>query len=101
MQNGNLKCNATNCAHNESYECRAGAIEVGGRQAVITSETYCSSFIDRANNGFTNCQDCGCTKPQNIKCEARNCKYNENLYCIAENVIINENDASCKTFVQK
>ena len=47
MQNGKLKCNATNCAHNESCECRAGAIEVGGREAVTTSETCCSSFVDR------------------------------------------------------
>ncbi len=101
MQNGNLKCNATNCAHNESCECRAGAIEVGGREAVTTSETCCSSFVDRVNSGFTNCEDCGCTKTQNIKCEACNCKYNENLCCMADDVRINEKDASCQTFVQK
>lgn len=101
MQNGNLKCNATNCAHNENCQCRAGAIEVEGREAFMTSDTYCASFVDRVNSGFTNCEDCGRTKPENIKCEARNCKYNENLYCMADYVRINENDTSCQTFVQK
>ena len=101
MQNENLKCNATNCAHNESHECRAGAINVAGREAITTSETVCSSFVDRANSGFTNSADGGYTKPQNIKCEARNCKYNENLLCKADDVRINANDASCETFVQK
>ena len=52
------------------------------------------------NSGFTNCEDCGCTKTQNIKCEACNCKYNENLCCMADDVRINEKDASCQTFVQ-
>ncbi|MDZ4910828.1 DUF1540 domain-containing protein [Clostridium perfringens] len=101
MQSGNLKCNATNCVHNESSECRAGAINVAGREAITTSETGCSSFVDRSNSGFTNSADRGSTKPQNIKCEASNCKYNENLLCTADDVRINANDASCETFVQK
>lgn len=101
MENGNLKCNATNCVHNESHECRAGAINVAGREAVTTSETGCSTFVDEANGGFTNSADGGYTKPQNIKCEARNCKYNENLLCTADDVRINANDASCETFIQE
>lgn len=34
MQRGILKCDATNCVHNRSYECKAGTIHVSGRGAV-------------------------------------------------------------------
>ena len=39
MQNGNLSCNATNCTHNFGCQCKAGAINVGGRSAVEISGT--------------------------------------------------------------
>ena len=101
MPEKNLNCFATNCAHNEYCECKAGAIRVGGREAVSTGDTFCSSFIDKSMGGFTNSVDNGLTTPQNIKCEAKNCKYNDNKACTAQDVRINENDASCETFVQK
>lgn len=100
MQNSNLRCNAKNCAYNQYSECRAGAIKVGGSQAVSTEDTFCSSFMDKSLAGFTNSLDNGYTAPENIKCEARNCKYNESKACKAQDVKINENDASCETFIQ-
>ena len=39
MQKRNLKCNATNCAFNQSMECSAGAISIRGAQAVTTDGT--------------------------------------------------------------
>ena len=99
MQNGNLKCNAEDCAYNHSLECKAGGIKVGGRQATSTSETVCASYVNRANNGFTNAIDNGYASTSDIKCEAENCKYNENLLCKAESVKINSSDSSCDTFL--
>ncbi|MEG0857889.1 MAG: DUF1540 domain-containing protein, partial [Terrisporobacter sp.] len=98
MQGGNLKCSATNCAFNQSSECRAGAINIRGAQAVTTAGTGCSSYVDRSSNSFTNCADCGCTDPSNIRCEACNCTYNENKNCTADNVRIDAYKACCDTF---
>ena len=39
MQRGILKCDATNCVHNRSYECKAGTIHVSGRGAVEVEGT--------------------------------------------------------------
>lgn len=98
MQNGNLKCNAMTCAHNQNMECRAGAIRVAGAQATTTSQTTCSSYVDKSSNAFTNTVDCGCTEPGNISCEACNCTYNSNKNCTADNVTIDASKASCDTF---
>ena len=69
MQRGNLKCNATNCAHNQDYECKAGAIHVS-----LTTE------------------------PCDIKCEAHNCIYNQHKECHSEKIQIDELNACCDSF---
>lgn len=99
MQKRNLKCNATNCAFNQSMECSAGAINIRGAQAVTTDGTTCSSYVDRSSNSFTNGVNYVRTNPNNISCEACNCTYNENKNCTAENVIIDAHKASCDTFI--
>lgn len=96
-----LQCSATNCAYNKSYECRAGAIKVGGYEADTTKETYCDSFISQKNSELTNSVDRGCTEPNDIKCEAHKCKYNENERCTADSVKINRDDTSCETFIKR
>lgn len=96
-----LECSATNCTYNENYLCKAGAIKVGGREAVTTDQTYCDSFIDAKNGEFTNNVGNECTKTETIKCEAYKCRYNENEHCTAENVKINKNDTSCQTFIKE
>lgn len=108
MENSNLRsgcdklqCSAVNCTYNESYECRAGAIKVGGREAVTTDETYCDSFVDQKDGGLTNSVENGCTNPNNIKCEALKCKYNESERCVADNVKINKDNTSCQTFIKR
>lgn len=101
MYGDDLKCNATNCAHNENHECMAGQILVVGSEANSTEDTYCGTFVDKEESGFTNVENNGYTSPQNIKCEAYKCKYNENLNCTADYVKINEDDASCETFIEK
>ena len=100
MSNGNLNCSATNCAHNNGGNCYAGGINVAGSSATTTSNTCCSSFVDKSNAGFTNCGDgCKCTKTNNISCQAGNCKYNSLGACTANSVQINAQSASCETVI--
>ena len=120
MQSGNLKCNATNCAHNREYECKAGHIHVSGLGAVSVEGTSCTSFVDResisltnsvagdarekesffnsSNHSFVNSSGNETTDPSNIECEAHNCKYNENKNCHAKNVEIDSLNVCCDSF---
>ena len=100
MSNSNLKCSATNCAHNNCGNCYAGGINVAGQSATTTAQTCCSSFEDRSNAAFTNCTSCSdhCTCTSDIHCDATNCKYNQNSCCTSNNVNINAATASCETF---
>lgn len=120
MQRGNLKCNATNCMHNQDYECKAGAIHVSGLGAVSIEGTTCTSFVDRdsssfvnslagdpnekesffnsSNSSFVNSVGDSTTKPCDIKCEAHNCMYNEHKECHAEKVVIDADNACCDSF---
>lgn len=94
----NLKCNATNCAFNKRMDCRAGAINIRGEEAVKIPETSCSSYVNRSSNVFNNAVDYAQTSPESIICEARNCTYNENRSCKAEDVRIDAYKAACDTF---
>lgn len=120
MQRGNLKCDATECAHNIDYECKAGVIHVSGFGAVSIEGTSCTTFVDRnsssivnslagdpnekesffnsSNSSFVNSAGDLTTEPCNIKCEAHNCIYNENKECHADNVKIDAYNAYCDTF---
>ena len=44
MQNGNLKCNATECAYNQDHKCKAGSIHVSGKGATSLEGTTCLTF---------------------------------------------------------
>ena len=98
MQRGNLKCNATDCMHNQDYECKAGAIHVSGLGAVSIEGTTCTSFVDRDSSSFVNSVGDSTTKPCDIKCEAHNCMYNEHKECHAEKVVIDADNACCDSF---
>ncbi|MBC5996763.1 DUF1540 domain-containing protein [Romboutsia ilealis] len=120
MQRGNLKCNATDCAHNQDYECKAGSIHVSGLGAVSTEGTTCTSFVDRDsssyvdrmaenseekeqffnsfNSNFVNGVGDSTTQPCDIKCEAHNCIYNDNKECHADCVQIDAYNACCDSF---
>ncbi len=94
----NLKCNVRNCTFNHNMNCNAGAINIKGADALTTSETTCSSYVDRSANAFTNSVSNIKTTPNNISCEAYHCTYNKNMNCSASNVSIDVNKASCETF---
>ena len=120
MHRGILKCDATNCVHNRSYECKAGTRHVSGRGAVEVEGTSCTTFVERdsssitnslagypsekesffnsSNNSFVNSSGQSTTQPSDIRCEAHNCIYNENKECYAENVQIEQVNAYCNSF---
>ena len=120
MQRSYLKCNATNCAHNQDYECKAGAIHVSGLGAVSIEGTNCTTFVDRnssslsnsiagninekesffnsSNSSFVNSVGSSTTEPCDIKCEAHNCIYNQHKECHAEKVQIDQLNACCDSF---
>ena len=54
MQRGNLKCDATNCAYNKDYECKAGRIHVSGLGTVSVEGTNCTTFLDRDSSSLVN-----------------------------------------------
>ena len=54
MQRGILKCDATTCVHNRSYECKAGTIHVSGRGAEEVEGTSCTTFAERDSSSITN-----------------------------------------------
>ncbi|WP_455539158.1 DUF1540 domain-containing protein [Terrisporobacter sp.] len=120
MHRGNLKCNATNCAHNQDYECKAGNIHVSGLGAISIEGTNCTTFTHIDNSSFLNCLNKdpnekesffnssnssfvdnpsnSTTHPCDIKCEAHNCKYNKNKDCSADFVQIDSLNACCDSF---
>ena len=120
MQRGNLKCDATNCAYNKDYECKAGRIHVSGLGAVSVEGTNCTTFVNRdssslvnslagdvrekesffnsSNSSFVNSVGDSTTEPSDIECEAHNCKYNNHKVCYADSVKISEDNECCYTF---
>ena len=98
----NLHCAASNCSFNEAGSCYASNISVEGFQANITPETYCNTFRNVADFGFSNSVDSSnLTNTQNISCSASNCAYNNCGGCSASHVDINFSNNSCETFVMR
>ncbi len=95
----NLTCSSSNCVHNSCGECHAGAITINGYGANSSSQTTCSSFLDRENAAFVNAVDSSnAVDPNDIKCNATNCCHNCNMSCNADNVTIDAANARCDTF---
>ena len=98
----NLHCSSSNCSFNKGGNCYASNIKVEGFDASITPETYCNTFKDSAEFGFSNNADpASLTNTQNISCSAENCSYNSCGGCNASHVDINFSNNSCETFIMK
>ena len=97
--NSNLNCLVSNCAYNKTGYCYASHIKVEGFEATVTPETYCESFINKAEANFTNSvSDDTLTNTQSISCSAKNCTYNFYGGCNADHVLISTRDSKCDTF---
>ena len=42
-----IKCEATNCVHNENEQCKAGNIGIVGKHASYSEQTECGTFKSR------------------------------------------------------
>lgn len=89
-----ISCDVTKCEYNTDGGCRLSGIEVGTKQAKMTDETRCESFVP-SGHGAKN--SCGCSSDacriSEIKCSAEKCKYNDDGECEAKTVEI----SPCKT----
>ncbi|AYE34618.1 DUF1540 domain-containing protein [Clostridium septicum] len=45
-----IKCEATNCIHNNNCQCEAESVDVAGVSACTSEQTECSSFCCRIKN---------------------------------------------------
>lgn len=43
----NIECEATKCVYNENSKCSADQIHVGNQNACNSSETCCSTFVEK------------------------------------------------------
>lgn len=82
-----IKCDVTNCSHNNSGVCYADRVNIGGDGASSGETTCCGSFLDeRLYSKLTNCA--GCSKKDNVSlvCKAEECIYNKNQLCSLEEI---------------
>lgn len=97
-----LSCCADTCEHHKDGYCSLNCIEVGGRQADMSSGTCCSSFVEKSES-FTN-RSVIASPYSDIKCEAENCQYNYDCHCEADYVDVaghcacESKETLCSTF---
>lgn len=87
-----LTCNVGNCGNNEHGFCCVGSIEIGGKNALESAGTCCSSYIDKqgAHNLTTH------PNPQvEIHCKAQNCVHNCDGACDASQINVGNASACC------
>lgn len=101
-----LNCSVTNCAYNSSQHCCLAEIDVTGVvSASTTEETFCASFIQRAEGETSNASNqCYADPHTNIHCEADSCMYNMGHNCTADAIEVagqgasNRDQTECTTF---
>lgn len=104
----NLNCSAYTCHYNQNSLCSRGSIEVQGKEAKISDDTCCASFLETKEDAGSSYSDRpgekeGCEKIQ-ITCGAEDCTYNDCHNCTASAIDISgENsehrpDTCCDTF---
>ncbi len=90
-----LKCNVHTCVHNKNYLCDLEGIEVAGRNAQVSKDTSCASFVEKKGDNCSNSMN-DATLLSNVKCQAVECQYNEECSCHAGKISVGGNDA-CRT----
>ncbi|MDF2821800.1 MAG: hypothetical protein K0R15_2241 [Clostridiales bacterium] len=90
-----ISCSVASCTHNNSGICRAGILNIGGRNARITEATCCETYYnkDGLSNSVHGQVSEGETKE--IFCSVNTCTYNEEKRCILEEI-----EVSCLTEVE-
>lgn len=101
----NLNCNAVSCTHNDNNYCCLDTVDIEGKSAYTSQETYCGDYRD--------CVDGSCNSNEspsvnhNVACEASNCSFNVNNHCVSSDISISgiqaaaPTDTVCTTFCAK
>lgn len=112
-----LNCTARYCNHNEGGVCSAGYILIEGISSSASSDTYCSSYQDKAigevnnsiNSNYINALTNGFTSTYNVRmnpeisCNVTKCTYNYSGKCEAREInVFGDNNGvlgtKCETF---
>ena len=91
-----LQCDVKSCANYRDNCCCRPSIQVEGSSACGCSQTYCSSFQEKAE-GASNSG--GCSVPNtalDIRCSAKNCVFQKDGGCTADMVSVCGCTACCK-----
>lgn len=98
-----LDCSVNSCTYNKEDFCCRGNINVAGNDAQTSETTCCSSFSEKREGSFSNCNQ-ECTPTMNILCEAQNCVFNNSQSCSADHIGISGgaahemNQTECSSF---
>ena len=86
----NLECTVYGCTYNSDKSCNRGNIQVGGREAIKSSETVCRSFEQKKSgeekNSVSNSTGESVQKSTDVSCDAVKCRFNENQKCHATTI---------------
>ncbi len=87
-----IECSVYECAYNTDFSCRRSNIQVGGRDAIKSSETVCQSFGLKSSNDdklrTTNMAECNNAPNTEVYCNAVRCRYNSDKKCQAQRIRI-------------
>ena len=87
-----LDCTVYGCTYNSNNSCNRGNIQVGGREAIKSSETVCRSFEQKGSMGEKNTTSNSAMesaeRPTDVDCDAVKCRYNQQNKCHAEHIRI-------------
>lgn len=85
----NLDCTVYGCTYNADNSCTRGNIQVGGHEAIKSSETVCRSFELKGSTGEKNAMrssTASASRPTDVSCDAVKCRYNKEEKCHAEHI---------------
>lgn len=103
-----IKCEVTNCSHNNEHVCYANIINVGGSRAQKDCDTCCGSFLDSESYGHLTSNINSVGNPcEAITCNVGTCTYNSSNICNANFIQVSGesvniySETNCKTFRTK
>ena len=90
-----LDCTVYGCTYNADNSCTRGNIQVGGHEAIKSSETVCRSFEQKGSrdaknttgNSISN-STASAERPTDVACDAVKCRYNKEKKCHAQHIRI-------------
>lgn len=92
-----ITCDVTNCSHNNSGDCYAERVNIGGEGVLVEEETCCGSFLDsRTYSNLTNCSACSKTAID-LVCKAAECAHNQNQHCTLDSIQVSGGPANIYT----